>query len=57
MKNAQLKEMKAVIQAVKETGSNFIETRGIQEYRSPNGVYRLRISDSGIQRSTNGTAL
>lgn len=34
--------------------TNFIEARGVQMFISPNGNYRLRISDSGIQKSVNG---
>ena len=34
--------------------TNFIEARGAQMFISPNGNYRLRISDSGIQKSVNG---
>ena len=31
-----------------------IEGRGIQTFISPNGTYRLRISNDGIEKSTNG---
>jgi hypothetical protein len=33
--------------------TNFIEARGAQMYISPNGVHRLRVTDTGIEKSNN----